>query len=81
MPDLKQKLKAFFLLFLEKTQFFKYIAVNDDRTCQRCDQFDKGLYTQHEIDVLFPFATRLNPNVILPNTHPNCRCLLVLWEE
>ena len=71
---------AEFLLIFEEQEFFKYIAVGDDRTCKRCMRYDGGLMTRREIEGTFKYLIKISDTVWLPMTHPNCRCLLVLWE-
>jgi hypothetical protein len=71
---------AEFLLLFEEQQFFKYIAVVDDRTCKACMKLDGLLMTRREIYRRFKYLVKISGEVWLPMTHPNCRCMLVLWE-
>ena len=66
---------------VEAQQFWAYIAVVDAVTCERCLQFDQGLMTRREIEGTFPYLDQYSETVWFPNTHPNCRCALTLFEE
>lgn len=68
-------------LLIETQQFFKFVAVTDDRTCDKCMRYDMSLMTRREIEDTFPYLVKKNDTLWLPNVHPNCRCMLILWEE
>lgn len=67
--------------FIEKQQFFKFVAVVDDVTCKKCLRYDMSLMTRKEIEDTFPYLDKKNDALWIPNVHPNCRCMLILWEE
>ncbi len=74
-------LAAYDLLFteflLESTRYWMYVAVMDERTCMDCDRYSAAVFTTAEVHRFFPFATEVSYDLMYPDVHPNCRCLLV----
>jgi hypothetical protein len=69
------------LELLELTYTFMYVAIVDDRTCQTCLQHDKKIMTGEDAQRLFPYLTKdPTDSIWFPNTHPSCRCELILLE-
>jgi hypothetical protein len=66
------------LELLEEQRFYLYIALMD--ACSDCLRYDGRIMTRREIDAIFKFLIKLDDNIWLPTVHPNCRCLLILWE-
>lgn len=66
---------------VEAQQFFKYLAIMDDRTCEQCNRYDDKLMTRREIYALFPYLEKRDEFTWFPRVHPNCRCILWLEEE
>jgi hypothetical protein len=70
----------------ETQQFFKYVAVTDNRTCKHCLRYDMSLMTRREIEGTFKHLYKYNMSFWLPRTHmdlfnrDNCRCALILDE-
>lgn len=62
-------------------QFFAYIAVSDENVCPVCRRYDQGLMTRREIVATFPYLDRFSDNTWFPAVHPNCRCVLLLFES
>lgn len=81
ITSLTVKSPAYDLLFgeflYESTRYWMYVAVMDERTCMRCDQYSAAVFTTAEVHRYFPFATEVGHDLIYPDVHPNCRCLLV----
>ena len=66
---------------LELTYTFIYVAVVDDRTCDLCLQHDKHVMSGEDAERTFPYLVKEpGDSVWFPNTHVNCRCMLVLLE-
>jgi hypothetical protein len=66
---------------LELTYSFMYVAVVDDRTCEWCLLFDKQIMSGDDAERKFPYLTKEPGDSIWhPQTHPHCRCLLILLE-
>jgi hypothetical protein len=64
---------------LELTYSFMYVAVVDDRTCDLCLQHDKHVMSGEDAERTFPYLMKEpGDSVWFPNTHVNCRCMLVL---
>jgi hypothetical protein len=66
---------------VEAQQFFMYVAVNDSRTCDRCDHYDQSSMTRREAEGTFPYLIKYTPTLWFPMVHPNCRCVLMFEEE
>jgi len=64
----------------ETKQFWMFIAVGDDVTCDACNRFDMSLMTRKEIQKTFPYLINYSDGLWFPMVHPNCRCMLILWE-
>lgn len=62
-------------------QVWRYEMVGDDKTCERCNRYAGGRYTQREIAKLFPYLEKHSHLIWYPHVHPNCRCELWLEEE
>ena len=70
----------------ETQQFFKYVAVTDNRTCKHCLRYDMSLMTRREIEATFKHLYKYNAEFWLPRVHMDlwsadtCRCALLLNE-
>jgi len=66
-------------------EFWRYEAITDDRTCEKCLRYDGSRMTPREIESLFPYLERQSDVLWYPRVHPNCRCELhfeeVEWED
>jgi len=70
-----------FLELFEDMQFFLFVAIEDEKTCPVCTRYAKGLMTRREIKQTFDYLDMLTDDLWIPNVHPNCRCMLLLWER
>jgi hypothetical protein len=61
----------------EKTRYWMYIAVGDERTCSACEGFSGGIFTSAEVSSLFPDVLEQDDELWLPQFHSGCRCMLV----
>ncbi len=62
---------------LESTSYWMYVDVGDDRTCVQCSEYSGSVFTTEEINSLFPDSADQDDELILPNVHNFCRCMLV----
>jgi hypothetical protein len=65
----------------EATQYFTYVAIMDERACDVCLGYDKGLMTPNEAEDRFDYLEKWTYGVWKPNVHPSCRCFLYRNED
>ena len=62
---------------LERTRYWMFVAVGDEKTCEHCDEFGASVLTTYEVHQYFPYYEEQDNDLIIPNVHPNCRCMCV----
>ena len=50
-------------------------------TCEDCNGFSMAVYGGHELELIFPNLIILDENMIKPNIHPNCGCVMTRLTE
>ncbi len=63
--------------FFSINNLYHYFGISDDKLCDQCQQYDGETIVGSELRKLFPYLTIDTENIIYPNVHPNCRCLLI----
>ena len=63
--------------FFGKYDLWTYIAIMDDRTCQRCSVHDQTINAGDLLRAVFPYLQIIGQDQIHPHVHPNCRCVLL----
>jgi len=63
--------------FYSSFDLWQYIAIMDDRTCKRCQIFDRMINPGDYLRAYYPNSEIISPNQILVHEHPNCRCTLL----
>lgn len=64
-------------------QRWVYNAEGDAKTCEQCQELDGWVVNVEDVsefEDLFPYGEAEGTDLYRPNTHPNCRCTLILIE-
>ena len=63
--------------FFSAYDLWHYMGVSDEKLCELCEVNDGMDMTGDVLRGKFPYLEIIDKNTIYPNTHPNCRCVLV----
>jgi uncharacterized protein with gpF-like domain len=67
-----------------KYSVWRFIIVDDKRTCEECAEYDDDVYEledPNDLYGMFPYGEFTDDDTFAPNAHPNCRCMIVKEEE
>jgi hypothetical protein len=65
----------------ESTRYWMYVAVNDNKTCEECDNYAGSIFNTHECHFYFSYLEEFDDELWLPMVHPHCRCMLVVKAQ
>ncbi len=63
--------------FYGKYDLWFYLAISDDKTCWTCELLNGSVLMGIDLRMLFPYNIIVDPDQILPQVHPNCRCTML----
>lgn len=65
------------LSYFSQYDLWHYMAVSDERRCELCDVNDGVDMAGDVLRGKFEYLEIIDENMIYPNVHPNCRCMLI----